>query len=115
MELLALMVATLQQLASLFPVHLHNPLPSAHKMTHVVSCQWSSLTKAIWQFCVRRNLAGFPQLYKISLENVVSLSDLHQFCLECTLEGREEMASHHVIMLLMLMRLSSFNQEMTCI
>ena len=82
--------------ASLVPAHLPQPLSSAPKMTHVVSCQWSSPTKATGKFVSEEIWLAFPQIYKIRLE-IVPLSDWHKSCSGRTLGGRRKMANHHVI------------------
>ncbi|XP_075413320.1 acyl-coenzyme A diphosphatase NUDT19-like [Tenrec ecaudatus] len=69
---------------------LREPPPVCLDMAEVVSSQWSSPSEATESFLSKEIWLPPPQFYEIRrLANFASLSDLHTFCLEHALEGRE--------------------------
>ncbi|XP_012588626.1 PREDICTED: nucleoside diphosphate-linked moiety X motif 19, mitochondrial [Condylura cristata] len=67
---------------------LHQAPPVYPDAAEVVGCQWLSPSEAIKSFISKEIWLAPPQFYEMRrLENFVSLSDLHKFCLDRSLEG----------------------------
>ncbi|XP_069313640.1 acyl-coenzyme A diphosphatase NUDT19 [Eulemur rufifrons] len=69
---------------------LREPPPVCPDAAEVVGCQWLSPSEATQSFMSKEIWLAPPQFYELRrLENFASLSDLHKFCLDRSLEGPE--------------------------
>ncbi|KAM5236560.1 acyl-coenzyme A diphosphatase NUDT19 [Ctenodactylus gundi] len=69
---------------------LSEPQPTHPDSAEVVAAKWSSPSEATKSFLSKEIWLAPPQFYELRrLENFVSLSDLHKFCVDRALEGAE--------------------------